>query len=338
MANPILLYVCVALGGFGVAMTLPRPKLSPQVIGALLAAVGLGGAFLALGLKAGAERPGFYFYVFAAIALGSAVRVISHPRPVYAALYFILTILASSALYLMLGAEFMAFALIIIYAGAILITYLFVIMLAEQTPEGAEVGVASEYDRYSREPGVATVVGFVLLALLTGMMARGMKTIEPASPRGEGIGLLARMPKKVIEAYDRLGVLEPRGGFARPEVSGVASRLSTSAGTMSLTVADVEKVRKNLDDPRVAALFGEEMAAGVRATVQSGQTLTLRLPGDLRAENLDGVGFALIAEHPMALELAGVILLMAMLGAVVLARKQIEMSEAEKAAAARPSH
>lgn len=334
VANPILLYLSIALGGFGVALTLPRPKLSPQIIGALLAAIGLGGAFLALGLKAGAERPGFYFYIFAAIALGSAVRVISHPKPVYAALYFIMTILASSALYLMLGAEFMAFALIIIYAGAILITYLFVIMLAEQTPEGGEVGVAAEYDRYSREPAVATVVGFVLLALLTAMMARGVQTLEPAVPRAQGEALLARMPKKVIEAYDLLGVLEPRGGLTRPEVSQVAGSLNTSARTMNLTVGDAEKFKKSLDDARVLALFGEEMAAGLRETAQTGQQLTLRLPPDVRAENLDGVGFTLIAEHPMALELAGIILLMAMLGAVVLARKQIEMSEAEKAAAA----
>ncbi len=337
VANPILLYICIALGGFGVSLTLPRPKLSPQVIGALLAAVGLGGAFLALALKAGADRPGFYFYLFAAIALGSAVRVISHPKPVYAALYFIMTILASSALYLMLGAEFMAFALIIIYAGAILITYLFVIMLAEQTPEGGEVGVASEYDRYSREPAVATVVGFVLLALLTVMMARGVQTLEPAVPRGQGDALLARMPKKVINSFDRLGVFEPRGGFARPEVSKVAAGLNTSAHTMTLSIGDSAKFKKSLDDPRVAALFSEEMAAGLRATASNGQQLTLNLPPDVRTENIDGVGFTLIAEHPMALELAGIILLMAMLGAVVLARKQIEMSEAEKAAAARPA-
>lgn len=335
VANPILLYLCIALGGFGVALTLPRPKLSPQIIGALLAAAGLGGAFLALALKAGAERPGLYFYVFAAIALGSALRVISHPKPVYAALYFILTILASSALYLMLGAEFMAFALIIIYAGAILITYLFVIMLAEQTPAGQEVGVASEYDRYSREPGAAVIVGFVLLGLLTAMLSRGAQTLEPAAPRAQGEALLAKMPKKIIEAYDRLGALEPRGGFARPEVSAVGSSLNTQARTMTLAIADVEKFKTSLNDPRLAALFGADLAADLKSTAQSGQVITLALPPDLRTENLDGVGFTLIAEHPMALELAGVILLMAMLGAVVLARKQIEIGEEEKAAAAK---
>jgi NADH-quinone oxidoreductase subunit J len=359
VANPILLYLCIALGGFGVALTLPRPKLSPQIIGALLAAVGLGGAFLALGLKAGGERPGFYFYIFTAIALGSAVRVISHPKPVYAALYFIMTILSSSALYLMLGAEFMAFALIIIYAGAILITYLFVIMLAEQTPEGGEVGVAAEYDRYSREPAVATVVGFVLLALLTAMMARGVRTLEPAVPRAQGEALLARMPKNVLDSLDRQGAFVPRGGLLRPSLAEVANVLDLERRTIRLLVENDEKFRRYLaarppvrgelsipdidissvrtavtpPDESTVLLGGPRLSPELETLV--GSEVVVRLPDDLRAENLDGVGFTLIAEHPMALELAGIILLMAMLGAVVLARKQIEMSEAEKAAAAR---
>ena len=57
-------------------------------------------------------------------------------------------------------------------------------------------------------------------------------------------------------------------------------------------------------------------------------------PEDLALTNTEGVGYELIKAHPGAIEIAGGILLMAMLGAVVLARKQIEISEAEKEAAA----
>lgn len=326
VANPVLLYAAIALGGVGVLLALPKRGISPQLIGAILAAAGLGGAFLAMGLKAGAERPGFYFYIFSAIALGAALRVISHPRPVYAALYFIMTILASSALYLMLGAEFMAFALIIIYAGAILITYLFVIMLAEQSPDPSAVGETSEYDRFAREPAAAVMVGFVLLALLTSMMGRGVQGLPAAEPRGQGMALLERMPKKVLAAYDRLGVFEPRGGLTRPGLNEVAGLLDIESGTMRFEVADAAKFAERASDAGISRLWKPDGAERV---------VTLRLPDELRSENLDGVGFALIAEHPMALELAGVILLMAMLGAVVLARKQIEIGEREKAEAAR---
>lgn len=312
-------------------LALPRPKVSPQVIGALIAAVALGGAFLALGLKAGAERPGFYFYVFSIIGLGSALRVISHPKPVYAALYFVVTILASSALYLMLQAEFMAFALIIIYAGAILITYLFVIMLAEQAPSDDELGTASPFDRFSREPAMATAVGFVLLAALTAMMARGVGAgeLQQAGSRlATGPALLDAMPRKVIHALNRVGAFD---GLSRPELAQVSGLLDAEARTIRLTVNNAEKFHKDLERTDFSRLIGDEDALAYARQTSAGDIVTIALPSSVRDENVEGVGFALIAGHPMALELAGVILLMAMLGAVVLARKQIEIGEDEKA-------
>lgn len=312
-------------------LALPRPKVSPQAIGALIAAIALGGAFLALGLKAGPELPGFYFYVFSVIGLGSALRVISHPKPVYAALYFVVTILASSALYLMLRAEFMAFALIIIYAGAILITYLFVIMLAEQAPSDDDVGAASPFDRFSREPAMATAVGFVLLAALTAMMARGIGAGElkhAGSRLATGSELLELMPNKVLHSLSRVGAFD---GLARPEVAQIDGVLDAQARTIRLTVSDAQKFHASLERSDVASLFGSEDALAYARQAKAGDVLTVALPASLRDENIEGVGFALIAGHPMALELAGVILLMAMLGAVVLARKQIEIGEDEKA-------
>ena len=57
-------------------------------------------------------------------------------------------------------------------------------------------------------------------------------------------------------------------------------------------------------------------------------------PDDLAARNVEGIGFSLLEDYPGAIEIAGVILLMAMLGAVVLARKQAQSDEEQKAAAA----
>ena len=100
------------------------------------AIVGLGGlAWLfveALSAVAAEHRPNVFFWVFAMVAIVAAARMVTHGRPVYSALYFIAVVVSSAGLFLLLGAEFMAFALIIVYAGAILITYLFVLMLAQQ--------------------------------------------------------------------------------------------------------------------------------------------------------------------------------------------------------------
>ncbi len=357
--HPILLYVLLTLGGLGMVWALPRKGVSPQIIGGVLGTLGLGGVLVASGLYA-AEREvgaGVWFYVFAFIAIASAIRVISHPRPVYAALYFILTILSSSAIYLLLGAEFMAFALIIIYAGAILITYLFVIMLATQAPTEEQEDRLSAYDAYAREPVLAVVMGFILLAGLSGLFRSGVNEMMPPGV-AQGEAFLADVPGRVIDALDRRGAFRD-GRFKKPTHEEVAAqRENLGRKVVDLEVADATAIREGFaKSTRFAELFsGEqrsqvglppagdsqrdllptpaESASGVEPT--GGQrTMTVALPPDLRVENIDHVGWKLVAAHPMGLELAGVILTMAMLGAIVLARKQIELTEDEKEERAR---
>ncbi len=324
LIHPALLYLLLALGGIGVAIALPRPKFSPQILGALIAVGAFGGLFLILGLKASerGELPNFNFYIFAIIALGSALRVITHPRPVYSALYFIMTILSSSALYLIAGAEFMAFALIIIYAGAILITYLFVIMLASQSPSEQEPGTLSAYDAFAREPVWASAAGFALLALLTTMMFRGLPEMGPRN-QFDSDALLAQLPGKVDTALSMEGLR----GFELTETREGVSAVDPAHQQVLVMVTDVAAFNGSLEhSERVAVLF----EPGARA-VAVGDVAWAALPEGLGVDNIENVGWELIAGHPMALELAGIILLMAMLGAVVLARKQIELGEDEKA-------
>ena len=152
--NPIALYLVCALGGIGVALALPRRNNTLAIVGGLTLAAAAGLAALALGLAAsdsGQALPNWFFYPFAVIALGASARMITHPRPVYSALYFIMTIIASCGMYVLLSAEFMAFALVIIYAGAILITYLFVIMLATQQPTSDAEELLDDTDAVARE-------------------------------------------------------------------------------------------------------------------------------------------------------------------------------------------
>ena len=107
-----------------------------------------------------------FFYTFSAIALASAAGVVCHPKPLYAALYFVLMTLAVSGLFIMLMAEFIAVVLIIIYAGAILVTYVFVIMLASQGGEAP----AAQYDTMSADGFMAVLVSFVLLGTVLQVM------------------------------------------------------------------------------------------------------------------------------------------------------------------------
>ncbi len=169
--NPLVVMVLCGFAGIATAMMLPgRREASWARVGGVVAlAVGL--IFSALLIRYTAtvspEGMGIYFWVFSAIAIISAVRVVTHPRPVYAALYFVLTVLASAGLFVLLWADFMAAALVIIYAGAILVTYVFVIMLASQAaPDAATIAGQADYDDVSRDPLVAAAIGFALMGML----------------------------------------------------------------------------------------------------------------------------------------------------------------------------
>lgn len=137
-----------------------------------------------------------YFWLFAAVAIVGSLRVITHPQPVYSAMYFVLTVFASAGLFVLLWAEFLAVALVIIYAGAILVTYTFVIMLAsEATGEGlvskAVGGTAPEleHDVKARSPLLACLAGFVTMgALLSVILQKGqaMTAHGPILPNDAG--------------------------------------------------------------------------------------------------------------------------------------------------------
>ncbi|MEZ6234759.1 MAG: NADH-quinone oxidoreductase subunit J [Phycisphaerales bacterium] len=299
--NPYILYVGIVLGAIGVCLALPRARVSPQGIGALLAALAGGLVIIGLGLRNPEGLPNLYFYLFSILALGSALRVISHQRPVYAALYFILTILASAGMYLLLSAEFMAFALIIVYAGAILITYLFVIMLATQAPSEEETERLEAYDAQSRDPVLATIIGFVLLAALSTMLFRGSAALPAGTIDAGGNAVLAQLPRRVERSLRDADAWQDGDRFA-----------TDAAG---LPAIDPEH--------RTATL------------VRRGEEVTVEFPESLQARNVESLAFNFLNEHPGTIEIAGVLLLMAMLGAVVLSRRQVQFDEEVKARQAR---
>ena len=165
---PALIFMLGASAAVGLILLLPgRLESSFRKIGAvLLIAVAI---VFAVVLGKAAAGMNAYFWIFAAVAVFSAVRVITHPRPVYSALYFVMTIMASAGLFVLMWAEFMAAALVIIYGGAILITYVFVIMLASQAAPAGSATMAeqlADFDANSREPIVASAVGMALLGVL----------------------------------------------------------------------------------------------------------------------------------------------------------------------------
>ena len=108
------------------------------------------------GLGQGELAEEIMFWVFAVSALLCGVLMITARNPVYAALWFALATLATCGLFLLQSAPFLAAATVIVYAGAVIVTFLFVIMLAQQSG-------AAGYDQKSGQSVMATISAFVLL-------------------------------------------------------------------------------------------------------------------------------------------------------------------------------
>lgn len=207
-AAPLTILVLCVAAGIGTVLLLPSRKEASvrKVGGALLLVVLLLG--IALLVRRAAQSTvwggmGLYFWIFSIIAIIGAIRVITHPRPVYSALYFVLTVMAGAGLFVLLYAEFMAAALVIIYAGAILITYVFVIMLAAQTvPSDKPLAGLAEYDAVSREPVLASAVGFTLMGVLLFLIFdRGRQIVPlPAPPPANAIEM-AQGPTQQLGRY-----------------------------------------------------------------------------------------------------------------------------------------
>src|SRR3569833_2167560 len=71
------------------------------------------------------------FYLFAAILVGSAGAVVTVKNPVYAALLLVLAFFTSAAIWLLLEAEFLAITLVLVYVGAVMVLFLFVVMMLD---------------------------------------------------------------------------------------------------------------------------------------------------------------------------------------------------------------
>ena len=319
--NANLFYAAAALGAV-VLYLMMEPR--PAAFRAALTVCGL--AAVALIISAVARNapvpegagtdPSFWVHVMVAlVAVAGAARMVTHPRPVYAALYFVLVILAVSVNFLLLQAEFMAFALLIVYAGAILITYLFVLMLAQQSGDQSMRGEESAwYDRTPREPIAALILAFIMLSATGDALFRRDNSVPwLASP-----AVVARANIRAWERMEDMPELLLRESSAIAETAGIT---------------DIAKLERGADG-RIISVDPSGTTASLTLLSANGDRHPITLDGTAAPANSTALGHALVAQFPVSLELAGVILLMALFGAVVLARRQMAMAEDERRAAA----
>ncbi len=115
------------------------------------------------------------FYAFGAVLLGAALAVILVRNPVHAALFLVLAFVSAAGLWVLLYAEFLAMALVLVYVGAVMVLFLFVVMMLDINVDKLREGF------WSNLP-LASLVGVLMAAEMVLLLYRGFSGGAVASP------------------------------------------------------------------------------------------------------------------------------------------------------------
>jgi NADH:ubiquinone oxidoreductase subunit 6 (subunit J) len=336
----------VVAGGGAVFVLLPRPKQYPAWIGALLGAAALvfaGATILHTGVV---SAESFLFYAFSAIAVVSGALLVTQRNPARAALSFTLVILSTCGLFLLLAAPFLMAATIIIYAGAIIVTFLFVLMLAQQ--EGR-----SDADARSREPLLATITGFILLAAL-------LYVLQLSYEKSAVVQALDKVLEQTRAARKKTDALKPDESASSELTANIkdpleklitSSEESRSGGVLKLTdlrrefensvdgANTVGQLRAGLEKVEQRLLIARQQygwlppPAGKLKTMSDFSGPSANEPADnlryddqgrpqMPADNSAYLGRSLFADYLLPVELGGFLLLVAVIGSIAIAHRR----------------
>jgi len=247
-----------------------RERAASRWLGWLLGTAALA-SFVAAGRRLGGLGEESVFLIVSLVAVISAAATIVSRSPVYAAIWFALSLAGVAGVLLVLGAQFLGVATIVVYAGAILVMFLFVLMLAQ--PAGL-----APYDRVSNEPFLSAVAGAVLLGALS--LSIGRLSAPPAA--------CCALPSR--------GDATPAGDSPAATPAGAAPA-ATPAGAAATRPAAVPAAMATAADP-------------------------------LAENHVARLGGELFGRHLVAVEAAGVLLLVALIGAIAV----VSRGEAARAA------
>ena len=114
--------------------------------------------------------PALFFYLFASVTVAAGFMVIAAKNPVHAVLFLILAFFNAAGLFVLLGAEFLAMILVVVYVGAVAVLFLFVVMMLD-------VDFAELRAGFMKNAPLGALVGLILLAEL--VLVVGVRFVNP---------------------------------------------------------------------------------------------------------------------------------------------------------------
>jgi NADH-quinone oxidoreductase subunit J len=137
------------------------------------------------------------FYVLSAILVFAALRVVTARNPVHAALWLVLAFFTAAAHWLMLRAEFLAIALVLVYVGAVMVLFLFVVMMLDVKVEELRKGAR-------RHAWLGALVTLVLIAEIVGVVVQrrlGLDVTRGAAPLPPGYSNATELGTALFTRY-----------------------------------------------------------------------------------------------------------------------------------------
>ncbi|MGJ5205305.1 MULTISPECIES: NADH-quinone oxidoreductase subunit J [unclassified Bradyrhizobium] len=191
--------------------------------------------------------PALFFYLFAAVCVASAVMVIVSKNPVHSVLYLILAFVNASGLFVLMGAEFLAMILVVVYVGAVAVLFLFVIMMLD-------VDFTELREGFLQYMPIGLVIGGIFLFEL--LLTVSYWVINPSTPKA----ITAAIPTNVTNT-EALGLVLYTKYVHYFQLSGMIL-LVAMIGAIVLTLRHKASVKRQ--DINVQNARTPEMAMAVR--------------------------------------------------------------------------
>jgi NADH-quinone oxidoreductase subunit J len=178
-----------------------------------------------------------FFYLFAGLCVASAFMVIAAKNPVHSVLYLILAFVNAAGLFVMMGAEFLAMILIVVYVGAVAVLFLFVVMMLDVDFAELKQGMLQYLP-------IGMLIGGIFLAEL--LLVVGAWAIGPSVPQA----IMARIPANIPNT-EAIGLVLYTRYVYFFEAAGMIL-LVAMVGAIVLTLRHKERVRRQDISEQVA--------------------------------------------------------------------------------------
>ena len=138
------------------------------------------------------------FYVFAAILLFAAFRVITARNPVHAALYLVLAFFQAAAVWILLKAEFLAITLVLVYVGAVMVLFLFVVMMLDVNLDSVRKGF---WKHFPLAGSVGAIIALEMSYVLMGGFREPPKSVSAPGDIGAQLSNTKELGKILYSQY-----------------------------------------------------------------------------------------------------------------------------------------